>query len=87
LLGGGRGASGFWWGGAHAGAPRLGGPAGHDLAASAAAAFTDALGVGLTAAAVVAFAGALLVLLRLPDSRAATSAAPRPTLEPLPAAR
>ena len=62
-------------GGAHAVAEQLGGTAGDVLAASAGHAFTEALGIGLTAAAAVAFAGALLVLLRLPDDRAAAPAA------------
>ena len=75
-------------GGAHAVAAQLGGSAGHDLAASAGQAFTDALGIGLTAGAAVAFAGALLVLRRLPDNRPVASAVAQPAaLEPLPAAR
>jgi hypothetical protein len=36
------------------------------LAATAGRAFSDALGIGLTAAAAVALVGALLVALRLP---------------------
>ena len=55
-------------GAAHAIAQRVGGEAGTELAGTAGGAFTDALGIGLTAAAVVAFAGALLVLRRLPAS-------------------
>jgi EmrB/QacA subfamily drug resistance transporter len=53
-------------GAAHAIAQQLGGPAGQQLIAKAGQAFTDALGVGLTAAAAAALAGALLVALRLP---------------------
>jgi len=78
-------------GGAHAVAEQLGGSAGQELAAGAGRAFTDALGIGLSAAAVVAFAGGLLVLLRLPDSRPSASAerkaVSRPTLEPQAASR
>jgi EmrB/QacA subfamily drug resistance transporter len=79
-------------GGAHAVAGQLGGGAGQELAAHAGRAFTDALGIGLTAAAAVAIAGGLLVLLRLPDNRAAAAEAPRDTsplatLEPQPAVR
>ncbi len=74
-------------GGAHAAAGQIGGSAGRELAAVAGRAFTDALGIGLTAAAAVAFAGALLVLRRLPDNRPAVSAARAAALEPLPAAR
>jgi EmrB/QacA subfamily drug resistance transporter len=61
-------------GAAHAIAAKIGGPAGHELAAGAGRAFTEALGIGLTAAAGVALAGALLVLLRLPDGRKAAAA-------------
>ena len=48
--------------------------------------FTDALGVGLTAAAAVALAGALLVPLRLPSGRSETqqSEAARPVATPQP---
>jgi MFS transporter, DHA2 family, multidrug resistance protein len=56
-------------GAAHAVAQRLGGVQGQELAEQASRAFTDALGIGLSAAAVVALAGALLVLRRLPDGR------------------
>ena len=56
-------------GAAHAIAGQVGGPAGRELADTAGQAFTDALGIGLTAAAVAALAGALLVLLRLPSDR------------------
>jgi len=76
-------------GAAHAIAERVGGPAGHELAESASRAFTDALGLGLTAAAAVALAGALLVLWRLPSGRAASPAhaagAPRPLAAAQPA--
>ena len=69
-------------GAAHAIAERVGGPAGQELAGTAGRAFTDALGLGLTAAALVSFAGALLVLWRLPSDRPAkadrTAAAPHP---------
>ena len=58
-------------GAAHAVAGQLGGPAGGELADTAGRAFTDALGLGLTAAAVAALAGAILVLLRLPGDNAA----------------
>ncbi len=61
-------------GAAHAIAERVGGAAGQDLSVTAGRMFTEALGVGLTAAALVALAGALLVLLRLPGDRAATKA-------------
>ncbi len=78
-------------GGAHAVAEQLGGAAGTELAQTAGQAFTDALGIGLAAAAVVAFAGGLLVLLRLPDSRPSISAerkdVTRSTLEPQAATR
>jgi hypothetical protein len=50
-------------------AQRLGGVQGQELAEQASRAFTDALGIGLSAAAVVALAGALLILRRLPDGR------------------
>ena len=43
-------------------------------------AFTEALGVGLTAAAAVALSGAVLVLLRLPSGRPAAA----PLLSPTP---
>jgi EmrB/QacA subfamily drug resistance transporter len=72
-------------GAAHAIAGRIGGPAGHELAESASRAFTDALGVGLTAAAAVALAGALLVLLRLPGDRARSAAAVPPAAAAQPA--
>jgi predicted MFS family arabinose efflux permease len=71
-------------GAAHAIAAKVGGPAGHELAAGAGRAFTDALGIGLTAAAAVALAGALLVLLRLPDGREVAPAS-RATAIPEPA--
>ena len=75
-------------GGAHAVAAQLGGAAGQELADERRAGFTDALGLGLTVAAAVAFAGAVLVLRRLPDNRPVASAAAQPAaLEPLPAAR
>jgi EmrB/QacA subfamily drug resistance transporter len=62
-------------GAAHAQAAQLGGTAGQELAATASRAFTDALGIGLTAAAAVALIGALLVMLRLPGGRAAQGSA------------
>jgi EmrB/QacA subfamily drug resistance transporter len=62
-------------GAAHAEAAALGGTAGEQLAATAGRAFTDALGLGLTAAAAVALVGALLVAVRLP-SRAEPVAVP-----------
>jgi MFS family permease len=67
-------------GAAHALAQQVGGSAGTELAGTAGRAFTDALGIGLTAAAVAAFAGAVLVLRRLPDSgrEAAPASAPAP---------
>src|SRR5215217_4765457 len=52
-------------GAAHAVAGQIGGEAGHALAVNASQVFTEALGVGLTAAAVGALAGAVLVMLRL----------------------
>jgi EmrB/QacA subfamily drug resistance transporter len=70
-------------GAAHVIAQQVGGSGGQHLADTAGRAFTDALGIGLTAAAAVAFAGALLVLLRLPSDRAA---APLASPTPLPAA-
>ena len=76
-------------GGAHAVAGQVGGSAGRELAEGAGQAFTEALGMGLAAAAVVAFAGGLLVLKRLPDNRAAIAAprddAPHAALDPQPA--
>jgi EmrB/QacA subfamily drug resistance transporter len=71
-------------GAAHAIAERVGGPAGQELAGTAGRAFTDALGLGLTAAAVVSFAGALLVLWRLPSNRPARAG--RIATAPLPVA-
>ena len=75
-------------GAAHAIAGQVGGAPGRELADTAGQAFTDALGIGLTAAAAVALAGALLVLLRLPSgrTRATTPAATRPlaTVQPQP---
>ena len=56
-------------GAAHAIAGQVGGAPGRELADTAGQAFTDALGIGLTAAAAVALAGALLVLMRLPSGR------------------
>ena len=64
-------------GAAHAIAERIGGTAGHEMAETASRAFTDALGLGLTAAAAVSLDGALLVIWRLPNGRA-TSPAPVP---------
>ena len=76
-------------GAAHALAEHVGGAPGRELADTAGRAFTEALGIGLTAAAVVALAGALLVLLRLPSGRpVATSpsaARPRSTAATQPA--
>ncbi len=60
-------------GAAHAAAGQLGGPADRELIDTAGRAFTDALGIGLTAAAAAALAGAVLVLMRLPSDRAAAS--------------
>ena len=67
-------------GAAHAVAQQVGGKTGRELADTAGHAFTEALGIGLTAAAAVALAGALLVLLRLPSGRPA--AAPRLSAAP-----
>jgi EmrB/QacA subfamily drug resistance transporter len=58
-------------GAAHAIAQQVGGEAGRELAGTAGRAFTEALGVGLTAAAFAALAGAVLVLIRLPSGRPA----------------
>ena len=55
-------------GAAHAEAARIGGTTGQELAMTAGRAFTDALGIGLTAAAAVALVGAVLVALRLPNA-------------------
>ncbi len=63
-------------GAAHAVAERVGGATGREIADSAGVAFTEALGIGMTAAAIVAFAGALLVLLRLPSGRMQASSQP-----------
>jgi len=57
-------------GAAHAVSEQVGGSAGRELADTAGQAFSEALGIGLTAAAAVALAGALLVLWRLPSGRA-----------------
>ena len=65
-------------------AQALGGARGAAVADEAGKAFTDALGLGLTVAAVVAFAGALLVFLRLPDE-GRRQARPVPPALPLPA--
>jgi EmrB/QacA subfamily drug resistance transporter len=70
-------------GAAHAIAERVGGPAGQELAGAAGRAFTDALGLGLTAAALVSLAGALLVLWRLPSGHPATSGRIAATPAPL----
>jgi hypothetical protein len=59
----------------HAEAAQLGPAAGAELAASAGQAFTDALRIGLTAAAVVAPAGAVLVAVRLPRVAVPSAAA------------
>jgi hypothetical protein len=63
-------------GAAHGEAAALGGAAGQELAATAGRAFTDALGLGLTAAAAVALAGAVLVAVRLPRVSVAPAAVP-----------
>jgi EmrB/QacA subfamily drug resistance transporter len=77
-------------GAAHAVAGRVGGGPGRELADTAGHAFTDALGIGLTAAAAVALAGAVLVLLRLPSDRALaktpTGARARPSMATQPLA-
>ena len=71
-------------GAAYTAAQHAGGASGRELADTAGHAFTEALGMGLTAAAVVALAGAVLVLLRLPGDRgtaaAPDAARPRPTM-------
>ncbi len=79
-------------GAAHAAAGQLGGSAGAELSARAGQAFTDALGIGMAAAAIVALAGAVLVLLRLPGGGRAEAATPGQvpaaaltTTQPLPA--
>ena len=72
-------------GAAHAIAGQVGGSAGRELADTAGRAFTEALGVGLTAAAVVAVAGALLVLFRLPSGREPATAGALPALRVEPA--
>jgi hypothetical protein len=71
-------------GGALGVAQQVGGTAGSDIADTAGRAFTDALGIGLTTAAVAALAGAVLVLLRLPSGRAPaiTPDAARPHVTP-----
>ena len=82
------GAAGESIGAAHAAAGQLGGSAGQQLSDTAGQAFTEALGIGLVAATAVAFAGGLLVLLRLPNTRktpAKTKTGPRPTAIPQPA--
>ena len=73
-------------GAAHAVAQRVGGAEGREIAVDAGRVFTEALGVGLAAAAIVALAGALLVLLRLPSGRseAKQSEAARPVATPQP---
>ncbi len=83
------GAAGDSIGAAHAAAEQAGGTTGRELAVTSGQAFTDALGIGLTAAAIVALAGALLVLLRLPDGsgvalRTTGGAALQPTVTPQP---
>jgi EmrB/QacA subfamily drug resistance transporter len=79
-MSGGHEAAGESIGAAHAVAERMGGTAGSELADTAGRAFTDALGIGLTAAAVAALAGALLVLLRLPSGREPATATAFPAL-------
>jgi EmrB/QacA subfamily drug resistance transporter len=69
-------------GAAHAAAERIGGPAGRELAESAGRAFTDALGIGLTAGAAIAAAGAVLILLRLPDGSSAGASGARAPAAP-----
>ncbi len=71
-------------GAAHAVAERVGGSAGGEIAVTAGRAFTEALGIGLTAAAVVALAGALLVLLRLPSGRGPVAARRARPVDPSP---
>ena len=77
-------------GAAYAAAQQVGGTGGRELADTAGRAFTEALGIGLTAAAVAALAGALLVLLRLPadggPARGPAGAGPRPSVAPQPVA-
>jgi EmrB/QacA subfamily drug resistance transporter len=77
-------------GGAYTAAQHVGGASGRELADTAGHAFTEALGIGLTAAAVVALAGGVLVLLRLPGNRGAAAAPdadrPRPTVAAQPVA-
>ena len=80
-MGGAPGLAGDSVGAAHAVAGQLGGSAGAELTARAGQAFTDALGIGMAAAAIVAVAGAVLVLLRLPGERAART---RPAIAPIP---
>jgi MFS transporter, DHA2 family, multidrug resistance protein len=67
-------------GGADAVAAKLPGDQGASLAHSAASAFTDALGLGLCAAAIAAFVAAVVVIRRLP-ARAAEESQHGPTLE------
>ncbi len=67
-------------GAAYTAAHQVGGATGRELADTAGHAFTEALGIGLTAAAAVALAGALLVLLRLPSGRERAKAGHRPTV-------
>jgi len=72
-------------GAAHAVAGQIGGEAGHALAVNASQVFTEALGVGLTAAAVGALAGAVLVMLRLPGDRSRAAAPAGGVAEAVPA--
>jgi hypothetical protein len=66
------GAAGDSIGAAHALAAQIGGGAGHQLIATADRVFTEALGMGLLAAAAVAAAGAILIRWRLPAEPAPT---------------
>ncbi len=72
-------------GAAHAIAERVGGRPVTELADTAGRAFSEALGIGFTAAAAVALAGAVLVLLRLPSDRAAAAPATAADARPRPA--
>lgn len=76
------GAAGDSIGAADAVAAQLGGSTGAELATRAGQAFTDALGIGLAAAAVVALVGALLVLLRLPNGPTPKATRNEPVLPP-----
>jgi hypothetical protein len=73
-------------GGADAVAAKLPADQGASLAHSAASAFTDALGLGLCAAAIAAFAAAVIVIRRLP-ARAAEDQQHGAPVEPVSRAR